>query len=171
MYNAVRRGQCQIRDTVPPTFVRLTRRALEGGRNPRRGTNTFSMAIQDYTVMSGQQERSSPSPSALCGHPRHCSITPGTVTTSPMLLERTGIGRRHARHCTSYDLPLTPPSSRSAGGGRTANLYTATLEVAPVRAQDSPRRLNRSKIHQDGRQLRGTARHTSTRRQNSAARL
>jgi hypothetical protein len=37
MYNAVRRGQCQIRDTVPPTFVRLTRRALEGGAEPSKG--------------------------------------------------------------------------------------------------------------------------------------
>jgi hypothetical protein len=122
-------------------------------------------------MTSSQRERSSPSPSALCGHPRHCSIRAGTVTTSSMLLERTGMRRRHTRHCTSYDLPLTPPSSRSAGGDRTANLYAATLEVAPVRAQGSPRRLNRSEIRWDGRQPRNTARHTSTHKQNSAARL
>jgi hypothetical protein len=32
-----------------------------------------------------------------------------------------------------------------------------SLEVAPVRAQDMPRRPNRRKIRKDGRQLRGTA--------------
>jgi hypothetical protein len=45
-----------------------------------------------------------------------------------------------------------------------SNLYASTLEDAPVQAQDSPRRPYRSKIRQDGRQLRGTARHVSTRR-------
>jgi hypothetical protein len=36
LYNTVWRGQCQPRGTVPPTFIWLTRRALEGGRqNPR----------------------------------------------------------------------------------------------------------------------------------------
>jgi hypothetical protein len=120
-------------------------------------------------MTSGQRERSSLSPSALCGHPRHCNTAPSTVTTSPTLLKRTGTGRRHDRHCTSYGLSLTPPSSPPAGGGRTANHYATTLEVAPVRAQDSPRHLNRSEIRQDGRQLRGAARHTSTRWQNSVA--
>jgi hypothetical protein len=115
-------------------------------------------------VTLGRRERSSPSLSALCDHPRHCSATPGTVTTSPTLLERTGTGRRHARHCTPYGPPLTAPSSQSADGGRTTNLYATTLEVAPVQAQDSPRRPNRSKIRQDGRQLRGAARHAFTRR-------
>jgi hypothetical protein len=122
------------------------------------------MTTQDYVVTSGQRERSSSSLSALCDHPHHCSTTPGTATTSPVLLERTGTGRRHARHCTSYGPPLTAPSSRSTGGGRTANLYATTLEVFPVRAQDTPRRPNRSKIRQDGRQLRGTARHASIHR-------
>jgi hypothetical protein len=150
---------------VPPTFVRLTRRALEGGwRNPRTGANAFSMTTQDYAMTSGRRERSSPSLAALCGHPRHCSTTPGTVTTSPTLLERTGTGRRHARHCTSYGPPLTAPSNWPAGGGRTTSLCATTLEVAPVRAQDTPRRTNRSEIRQDCRQLRGTARHASTRR-------
>jgi hypothetical protein len=62
----------------------------EGRRNPRMGANDFSMTAQDYTVTSGRRERSSPSPSALCGRPRHCNTTPGTVTTSPTLLKRTG---------------------------------------------------------------------------------
>jgi hypothetical protein len=115
-------------------------------------------------VTSGQRERSSPSLSALCGHPRHCSATPGTATTSPTLLKRTGTGRRHDRHCTPYGPPLTAPSSRPTGGSRTANLYAATLEAAPVWAQDSSQRPYRSEIRQDGRQLRGTSSHSFTRR-------
>jgi hypothetical protein len=91
-----------------------------------------------------------------------CSTTPGTATTSPTLLERTGTGRRHAFLCASYGPPLTAPSSRPAGDGRTANLYTTTLEAAPVQAQDAPRRPDWSKVRQDGRQLLGTARHAST---------
>jgi hypothetical protein len=128
------------------------------------GANAFSMTTQDCIVTSGQREWSSPSLSALCGHPHHCSATPGTAMTYPTLLERTGTGRRHARHYTSYGPPLMALSSRPTGGSRSANLYTTTLEAAPVRAQDSPRRPNRSEIRQDGRQLRGTARHASTRR-------
>jgi hypothetical protein len=136
--------------------------------SPRRGptepSNAFSMTTHDYTVTSGRRERSPLSLSALCGLPRHCNATPGTATTSPMLLERTGTGRHHARHCTSYRPPLMAPSNRPAGGGRTTSLCTTTLEVAPVRAQDTPRHTNRSEIRQDGRQLRGTCRHASTRR-------
>jgi hypothetical protein len=122
------------------------------------------MTTQDYSMTSGRRERFSPSLSALCNHPRHCSAMPGTATTSPMLLECTGTGRRHACHCTSYGPPLTTPSSRPAGDGWTANLYTTTLEDAPVRAQDAPRCRDWSKIRQDGRQLRGTARDASTHR-------
>jgi hypothetical protein len=74
---------------------------------------------------------------------------------------------------TSPRLPLCrvrpPPvddtlESARGGGGRTTNHYAATLDAASVRAQDAPRRLYRSRIRQDGRQLRGTTRHASTRR-------
>jgi hypothetical protein len=123
------------------------------------GASAFSMTTQDNTMTSGQREWSFPSLSALCGHPRHYNITPGTVTTSPTLLERARMGRLPL--CLVRP-PVTAPSSRPTGGGRTANLYTTTLEAAPVRAQDSPRRPNRSEIRQDGRQLRGTARHPFT---------
>jgi hypothetical protein len=81
-----------------------------------------------------------------------------------MLLECTGTRRRHDHHCAAYEPPLTAPSNRPTGGGRTTNQYAATLEAAPVRAQDAPRRLDWSRIRQDSRQLRGTAHHTSTRR-------
>jgi hypothetical protein len=127
--------------------------------------NAFSVSTQDCAATSGRRERSSPSLSALCGHPRHCSATPGTATTSPALLERTGTGRHHACHCASYGSPLTTPSGRPTSDDRTANLYTTTtLEAAPVRAQVASRCPDWSKIRQDGRQLCGTAHHASTRR-------
>jgi hypothetical protein len=147
---------------MPPTSVRLTRRALEGG--PAEPSNAFPVTTQGYVVTSGRWQRSSPSLSVLCDHPRHCSTTPGTASTSPTLLGRTGAGRRHACHCPSYGPPWTAPSSRPANNGRTANLYTTTLEAALVRAQDAPRCPDWNKIRQDGRQLRDTARHASTRR-------
>jgi hypothetical protein len=56
------------------------------------------------------------------------------------------------------------PSSRLADNGQTANIYTTALEAAPVRELDAPLRPNWNKIRHDGRQLRGTARHASTRR-------
>jgi hypothetical protein len=85
---------------MPPTPVRLTRRALQG--ELAKPSNAFPVTTQGYAMTSGRRERSSPSLSALCGHPRHCSATPGTATTCPTLLERTGTGRRHARHCAAY---------------------------------------------------------------------
>jgi hypothetical protein len=138
------------------------RQALEGG--PGGTSNTFPVTTQGHVVMSGHRERSFPSLSTLCGHPRHCSATQGTVVTSPMLLECTGTGRRHDRHCIAYGRPVDGSLEPARGGGRTTNHYAATLEAAPVRAQDAPRRPDWSRIRQDGRQLHGTARHTSTRR-------
>jgi hypothetical protein len=114
--------------------------------------------------MSAQRERSSPSLSTLCGHPHHCNATLGTETTSPTLWKRTGTGRHHDHRCTSYGLSLTPPSSRPVDDGRTVNHYAITLEAAPVRAQDSPRRPGGSEIRQDNRQLCGAARHAFTHR-------
>jgi hypothetical protein len=115
-------------------------------------------------MTSGRRERPSPSLSALCGHPHHCSATPRTAATPPTLLGRTGAGRRHTCCYASYGPPWTTPSSLSVDDGQTANRYTATLEAAPVRAQGAPRRRDWDEIRQDGRQLRGTARHAYTRR-------
>jgi hypothetical protein len=131
-------------------------------RGPAKPSNAFPVATQGYSMTSGQWERPSPSLSVLCGHPRHCSATPRTATTLPTLLERTGIGRRHDHRCTSYEPPWMTPSSRPADDGRTANHYTTTLEAAPVRALDAPRRHDWNKIRQDSRQLRGPTYHAST---------
>jgi hypothetical protein len=111
-------------------------------------------------VTSGRRDRSSPSLSTLCDHPHHCCTTPGTVTTDV-------VGARGDKTSPRWPLchvrgPVNDTLEPAHYSGRTTNRYAATLEAAPVRAQDAPRRLNRSRIRRDGRQLRGTARHTST---------
>jgi hypothetical protein len=80
LFSTVRQGRCQPRGTVPPTPVRLIRRALEGG--PAVPSNIFYVLMQGHAVTSGRRDRSSPSLSALCGHPRPCRTTPDTVATS-----------------------------------------------------------------------------------------
>jgi hypothetical protein len=74
----VRHGQCQLRDAVPPTPVRLTRRAHEGG--PAAPSNPSLMTLQGQTMTSGRRGR----------HPRPCSATPSTATTTPALLSTRG---------------------------------------------------------------------------------
>jgi hypothetical protein len=53
-------------------------------------------------------------------------------------IEHAGTGRRHACYCTSYGTSSTAPSSLPKGAP--VNHYASTLEVAPVQAQDAPRR-------------------------------
>jgi hypothetical protein len=112
-------------------------------------------------VTSGRRDRSSPSLSALCSHPRHCRTTPDTVETSQRCWDVRG-----QDITTMATVPRTDPHQRHPQTGpprrQSTNRYTAALEAAPVRAQDAPRRLNRSGIRQDGRQLRSIVRHTST---------
>jgi hypothetical protein len=71
-----------------------------------------------------------PSP-PLQRHSRHCSDIPDAVKAH-------GEGHRHDRYCASYGLPSMAPSSQPVGSDRTSNLYTTTLEAAPIWAQDSP---------------------------------
>jgi hypothetical protein len=127
-------------------------------------SNALSVITQGQAMTSGRRERSSPSLSTLCVHPRPCSAMPRTAATTPALLEHTGAGRRHICRCTSYGPPSTAPSSLSVDDDRTANHYATTLEATPVRAQDAPRRRDWNEIRQDGRQLHGTAHHAFTRR-------
>jgi hypothetical protein len=167
---------------MPPTFVRLTRRALQG-RWPVSApwhcaayfctANTSSLEGDKYffyactglhrdvrpagTVFFVAIIPVRPSPPLQ----RHCNATPSTATTSPMLLRRMGTGHRYR---ASYVLLSMTPSSQHAGDGRMNNPHATALEAAPVRAQDLPRRPNRSKIRRDGRQLHDTACHAFTRR-------
>jgi hypothetical protein len=85
------------------------------------------------------------------------------VATSRALLERAETRYCHDGHCATYGLPVNGTLELAHHGGQSTNYYAATLEAAPVRAQDAPRRLNGSGIRQDGRQFLRTARHTVTR--------
>jgi hypothetical protein len=120
LYNTMRRGQCHLRDTVLPTLVRLTRRALEGGRrNPRMGADAFC----DYT---GLRRDVRP-----VGAVFPVAVNP--VRPSQPL-------QRHARHCADI------PDVVDAHGDRTSPrppLYlvrppvNTTLESARGRRPDS----------------------------------
>jgi hypothetical protein len=67
-----------------------------------------------------------------------------------MLLECMGTRRRHDCHCAAYGPPVDDTLESAHSDGRTTDHYTATLEIAPVRAQDAPRHLDWSRIRQDG---------------------
>jgi hypothetical protein len=131
---------------------------------PAAPSNIFYVLVQGHAVTSGRRDRSSPSLSALCGHPRHCRTTPDTVAISQRCWDVRG-----QDIATTATVPRTDPCQRHPRTDpprrQSTNRYTAALEAAPVRAQDAPRRLNRSRIRQDGRQLRSTVRHTFTRRE------
>jgi hypothetical protein len=74
----VRRGRCQLRDTMPPTPVRLTRRTLEGG--PVAPSNPPFVTLQGQTVTSGRRER----------HPcrcQSCAAIPAPVAPRRALLQ------------------------------------------------------------------------------------
>jgi hypothetical protein len=133
-------GRCQLRDTVSPTPVRLTRRAIKGG--PAAPSNIFYMLVQGHAATSGRRDRSSPSLSALCGHPHHYRTTPDTVATSQRCWDVRG-----QDIATTATVPRTDPRQRHPRTGpprrQSTNRYTAALEAAPVRERDAPRRLNR----------------------------
>jgi hypothetical protein len=157
-WGIVRRGRCQLRDIVPPTLVRLTRRALEGG--PAAPSSPLLVTPQGQTVTSGRRSAIPvavnpvrPSP-PLLRHTAHCYNCSDAI-------EHAVTGRHHACYCTSYGSLSTAPSSPPKDAP--VNHHASTLEVAPVRAQDTPRCRDWSKIRQDGRQLYGTVRHTATR--------
>jgi hypothetical protein len=120
----VRRGQCQLRDTVPPTPVRLMHRTLEGG--PVTPSNPPLVTLQGQTVTSGRRERHPvvvtpvrPS-SSLQRHAVHCYNYSDVVGNA-------GTGHRHACHCTPYGSLSSAPSSPH--GDAPVDHYASTLEA------------------------------------------
>jgi hypothetical protein len=53
LWGTVRHGQCQLRDIAPPTPVRLTCRALEGG--PATPSNRFLVNLQGQAMTLGRR--------------------------------------------------------------------------------------------------------------------
>jgi hypothetical protein len=154
LWGTVRHGQC-LRGTAPPTPVRLTRRALEGG--PATPSNPFLATLQGQSVTSGRRDAIPATvgpvrpPPRLQHHAEHCYNYSSAVGHA-------GTGRHHACHCNPYGSPSTAYSSPSEDA--TANHYAFTLEVAPVQVRNTPRRQDRSESRPDGRRLLGAARHT-----------
>jgi hypothetical protein len=132
LWGTVRHGQCQLRGTVPPTPVRLTRRALEGG--PATPSNHFLVNLQGQAMTLGRQNAipatvgpARPLP-CLQHHTGHCYNHSGADGHA-------GTGRHHACHCIPYGSPSTASSSPSEDA--TANHWALTLEATTVRVQDT----------------------------------
>jgi hypothetical protein len=89
----MRRGRCHLRDTVPPTLVRLTRRSSRYSAGSNRDVRPAGAP--------------SPSLSVLCSHPRPCSATPCTATTTLTLL-----GTRGRDAATPATVPRTDHRQR-----------------------------------------------------------
>jgi hypothetical protein len=148
LYNAVRRGQCQLRDTVPPTFVRLTRRALEEGTAEPSKRNKY--VFYGYTglrrdvrlagtVLSVTIRPVRPSP-PLQHHARHCDNIPDVVGAhgdrtsprSPLYLIRSPVDSTlesvHGRRPDDQPLSCYPRSRSCTSTG---------LATTPQRERDS----------------------------------
>jgi hypothetical protein len=111
---------------VPPTFVRITRRALKGW--PTEPSNAFSVTTQGYVVTSGRRER----PSRRCQscaaipvavaprrvlqrHPRCCWSARGQDVAIPAAVPRTGpLGQppQAGPRTTAGEPTATPPPSK-----------------------------------------------------------
>jgi hypothetical protein len=132
------RGQCQPRGTVPPTFVRLTRRALEGGptepsnggecifygytglRRDVRPTGTvFSVAVSPVRPSPPLQRRT-----GYCDYISNVDWSArGQYAATPAIVSRTDPCRRHPRAgpWTAAGQPTStlPPSKPPLYGHRT----------------------------------------------------
>jgi hypothetical protein len=133
LWGTVRHGRCQPRDAAPPTPVRLTCRALEGG--PATPSKCFPMTLQGHVVTLGRRDAIPATvncrrpPPRVQPHAGHCGNSSGTV-------RHAGTGRCHACHCIPYGSSSATPSSPP--GDITANHCAPTLEATTVWVQDTP---------------------------------
>jgi hypothetical protein len=121
LWGTVGHGQCQLRGTVPPTPVRLTRRALE--RRPAAPSNHFLVNLQGQAMTLGRRNAipvtvdPARSPSCLQHHAGHCHNKPrrcrahgdGTPPCLPLYLVRITVNgfleparRRHGQPLRPY---------------------------------------------------------------------
>jgi hypothetical protein len=108
LWGTVRHGRCQPRDAAPPTPVRLTRRALEGG--PATPSICFPVTSQGQVKTLGQRGAIPATinyrrpPPRVQHHAGHCGNSSGAV-------RRAGTGRHHACHCIPYGSSSATPSN------------------------------------------------------------
>jgi hypothetical protein len=123
----------------PVTLYRLLsydRRAApskEDSRALERETADCSTPAQDYAVTSGQCGWSPPSPTALCGHPRHRNTIPGTASPYPTLWGDGATRCRHVGYCAPCGLPSPAPSNQCTDDDQMGDPDATTLEVIPGR--------------------------------------
>jgi hypothetical protein len=125
LWGTVRHGRCQPRDAAPPTPVRLTGRALEGG--PATPSKRFPVTLQGQVVTLGRRDaipatvKCRRPPLCVQHHAEHCGNSSGAV-------RHAGTGRRH---CIPYGSSSATPSSPP--GDITTNHCAPTLEATIVR--------------------------------------
>jgi hypothetical protein len=83
----------------PLSYGRRVAPSKKDGRALEGETYDYSTPTQDCVVTSGQWERSPPSPSALCDHPRHRDAISATASPSPTLWKRAVTGHCRRRLC------------------------------------------------------------------------
>jgi hypothetical protein len=133
LWGTVRHGRCQPRDAVPPTPIRLTCRALEGG--PAAPSKCFLVTLQGQVVTLGR--RGAIPATVNCRQPPPCvQHHAGHYGNSSGAVRHAGAGRRHACHCVPYG--SSSATSSSPPGDITANHCAPTLEATTVRVQDTP---------------------------------
>jgi hypothetical protein len=133
LWGTVQHGRCQPCDAAPPTPVRLTCRALEGG--PAAPSKRFPVTLQGQVVTIGRRGAIPATvnhrrpPPCVQRHAGHYGNSPGAV-------RHAGTERRHACHCIPYR--SASAISSSPPGDITANHCAPTLEATTVRVQDTP---------------------------------
>jgi hypothetical protein len=133
LWGTVRRGRCQSRDAAPPTLVRITHRALEGG--PAAPSIYFPVTLQGYVETLGRRSTIPATVNGMVAAPRvqshagHCGNSSGAV-------EHAGTGRCLTCHCAPYGPTSVTPSNPPED--ITAVRCTPTLEATTIRVQDTP---------------------------------
>jgi hypothetical protein len=134
---------------------------------PSKGRRTTTpRPCKDNAVTSGRRDRSPPSPSALCGHPRRPQLHPGHCVTIPNAMEacsdvtpphqllypRTASRQRHPRvlmwAIAERETSTPPPSKPLLDAHRTRHdappearfariaVYSATLYIMPLHVDE-----------------------------------
>jgi ferredoxin len=102
----VRRGRCQSRDAVPPTPVRLTRRALKGG--PATPSICFLVTLQDFVEALGRRGAIPATVNGMVAAPARTN--PRRALWQQLLrCGACGTGRCLTCHCARTDRRQQPP--------------------------------------------------------------
>jgi hypothetical protein len=98
----------------PLPYGRRTTPSKKDGGTLEGATHDYFAPARDGVVTSRLWERSPPSPSALCDHPRHRDAIPATASPYLTLWKHAAMGHCHASHCALYGLMSTAPSNPHA---------------------------------------------------------